>query len=179
MKLRIRGNSIRLRLGRSEVARIVEEGVVEDCTTFDVAGRQRLEYVLCSAPDAPAVTATFDEGRVVVRVPAGMALEWGTTDRVGIDAVQTAPGGGVLKILIEKDLECIDAPAGESQEDAYRRPEPGAACPSTAAPANIVEYEQILENGHSTDAPARRHLDDGRVSWTRPRIRTRNRKGRP
>jgi hypothetical protein len=144
MKLRIRGNSIRLRLGRSEVARIIKKGVVEESTTFDVAGRQRLEYVLCSAPDAPAVTATFDEGQVVVRVPAELVREWGTTDRVGIDAVQTAPDGRVLKILIEKDFECIDAPVGESQEDAFRRPDLGAACPPTAAPADSVQHEHIL-----------------------------------
>jgi hypothetical protein len=141
MKLRIRGNSIRLRLGQSEVARMITRGVVEESTTFDVARRQRLEYVLCSAPDSPAVTATFDDGRVVVRVPTEQVRLWGVTDQVAINAVQTASDGGVLKILIEKDFECIDAPVGESQDDAFRRPGVGAACSSTAIPEYVNTNE--------------------------------------
>jgi hypothetical protein len=143
MKLRISGNSIRLRLGRSEVARMVTKGVVEESTTFDIPGRQRLVYVLRSAPDSSAVTATFVDGQLVVRVPAELVCAWGTTDQVGIDAVQAASDGGVLKILIEKDFECIDAPVGESQADAFRRPDLGAACSSTAVPGKVATNEQV------------------------------------
>ncbi len=42
--------------------------------------------------------------------------------------------GALLKILIEKDLECIDATVEESQEDAFPRLDHGVACSSTSIP---------------------------------------------
>jgi len=134
MKLRIRGNSIRLRLGRSEVERMVETGLVEEFTIFDAARRQRLGYALRSSSEVSVVTATFDEGQIVVSVPADLIRLWGTTDQVGIDAVQNVSEGEMLRILIEKDFECIDAPVHESQEDAFPRPDAGIACAATTSP---------------------------------------------
>jgi hypothetical protein len=146
MKLRIRGNSIRLRLGRTEVLRMLRSGIVVESTTFDLARRQRLEYALESTADSPAVSAAFQDGRVVVRVPRDLVLAWGTTDQIGISATQSTSDGGVLKILIEKDLECIDAPAEESQEDTFARPDCGAPCSSTNSPNERVEIRGSLRS---------------------------------
>ena len=129
MKLRIRGHSIRLRLGRSEVARLVAGDVVAEVTTFDPLGRQRLEYHLVATADVTRVAASFEAGqRLVVRVPTDLARSWGTTDRIGIAATQPAADGATLRILIEKDLECLDAPAEESQADAFARAAATLAC---------------------------------------------------
>ncbi len=57
---------------------------------------------------------------------------------VGIDAIQTISGGSSLRILIEKDLECIDAPVEESQEDAFARQGHGVACSSTSIVGTLV-----------------------------------------
>lgn len=132
MKLRIKGNSIRLRLGRSEVRRMLSEGIVEESTTFDISGRQRLEYVLCAAPNLLAVTASFDAGRIVVRMPKALVREWAETDKVGIERVQVGSDGRALEILIEKDFECVDA-TDESQEDAFPHPGVSDACLSAQA----------------------------------------------
>jgi hypothetical protein len=139
MKLRIKGDSIRLRLGRSEVRRMLNHGIVEESTTFDLSRRQRLEYALCDAPDAHAVTAAFDDGRITVRVPGDLLRDWAATDQAGIEAYQVDADGGVLRILIEKDLECIDAAAGESQEDAFPHPQFDEECtlPTTAGNNNV------------------------------------------
>jgi hypothetical protein len=133
MKLRIKGNSIRLRLGRSEVAQMITSGFVEESTTFDPAGRQRLTYRLVSTPDVAAVSATFESATLIVRVPTEQTIAWASTDRIGIEASQPASDGLSLRILIEKDLECIDAPAEESQADAYPRAGHGIACASKDA----------------------------------------------
>ena len=87
---------------------------------------------MISDADISVVTATFDEGRIIVRVPRELAHSWATTDQIGISAVQTISDGDVLKLLIEKDLECIDAPPDESQEDAFARSEPSKC--QTAGP---------------------------------------------
>lgn len=133
MKLRISGNSIRLRLGQSEVRRMRDEGIVEESTTFDISGRQRLDYALCTGPNLLAVTASFEDGRIIVRMPNALMREWVKTDRVGIESIQVGSDGHALKILIEKDFECVDA-TNESQEDAFPNPQL-----SDCAPVGAIE----------------------------------------
>ena len=127
MKLRIKGDSIRLRLGRSEVDRLAAGGAVVESTTFDPMGRQRFEYRLVADRDADEVVAALEDNRLTVRVPAGRAAAWGRSDAIGIAVEQGIGDGKALRILIEKDLECLDGPPGESQADAFARPG-GAAC---------------------------------------------------
>jgi hypothetical protein len=138
MKLRIRGGSIRLRLGRSEVLRVLQEGIVEEFTVFDAVNGRRLAYALVSDADISQVAATFEDGRVAVHVPRGLIREWGTTDRLSIEARQPIDEATSLRILIEKDLECLDAPAEESQEDMFPRDEQSAACPPRLAGARAA-----------------------------------------
>ena len=130
MKLRIRGNSIRLRLGRSEVSQMISSGVVGESTTFDVAGRQRLGDPLVS--DAGSLLC-FCNVRGILRLPARagrLAQAWGTTTRSGCMRSKQPRMQRRLRILIEKDLERIYAPVEESQEAAFPRPDNGVACSS-------------------------------------------------
>jgi hypothetical protein len=124
MKLRIKGNSIRLRLGQSEVVRLAIDGRVEESTVFGPSIEQRFGYALCMSAEEPAVSASFGDRRMVIRVPAKMIHQWVTSDQVGIQAIQRSGEDGELRILIEKDFECIEAPSGESQEDAFPHPHP-------------------------------------------------------
>ena len=104
MKLRIRGDSIRLRLGLSEVSQMLSSGIVPESTTFDPARGQRLEYAVVSARDCNAVSAAFENGRVLVSVPHDLVAAWGTTEQVGISGTQVNSDGGMLRVLIEKDF---------------------------------------------------------------------------
>jgi hypothetical protein len=124
MKLRIKGNSIRLRLGRSEVMRLAIDGRVEESTAFGPSPKQRFGYALCVSAEDYDVSASFRDGHMVVRVPANVTHQWATTDQVSIHAIQRSGGDGELRILIEKDSECIEAASGESQEDAFPHPHP-------------------------------------------------------
>jgi hypothetical protein len=128
MKLRIKGNSIRLRLGRSEVRRLATEGIVEESTAFGPSTQEHFGYSICASPGVSDVSASFAGGRLVIRVPSGMIRQWAATDQVGFDAHQRTGNGDELLILIEKDFECIDGPSGESQEDAFPNPQLEAAC---------------------------------------------------
>jgi hypothetical protein len=71
VKLRIRGNSIRLRLGRSEVQRLAIKGAIEELTVFGSGEGQRLHYEIRAASDETVVRASFEGGRIVVHVPSG------------------------------------------------------------------------------------------------------------
>ena len=124
MKLRVRGNSLRLRLGQGEVRRLVEEGFVEDRTEFGPR-TPAFVYVL-RVSDGTGIAATFEGGRITVSVPRAVARQWAAGGQVGLEGSQPA-GGEPLRILIEKDFECLDAAPGESQDDAFPNPR-GARC---------------------------------------------------
>ena len=128
MKLRIKGNSIRLRLGQSEVERLAIDGIVEESTVFGPSRYEFFAYAICASPEVSVVSSTFADRRLVIRVPSGLIHEWSTTEQVGIHAVQHTGNEDGLRILIEKDFECIDGPADESQEDAFPNPQLEAAC---------------------------------------------------
>jgi hypothetical protein len=128
MKLRIKGNSIRLRLGQAEVRRLAIDGIVEESTAFGPSKQDCLAYALCASSDVSVVSASFADRRLVIRAPSVMVHRWATTDQVGIHAIQPAVNDDELRILIEKDFECIEAPPGESQEDAFPNPQLEAAC---------------------------------------------------
>jgi len=121
MKLRIKGNSIRLRLRQSDVDRLAMNGAVEESTIFGSGRGQRLDYEIRVAGDDTVVRASFDGRRIVVRVPDEMLTRWADSDQIGIYAMQPTDQGE-LAVVIEKDFVCIDGDSGESQEDAFPNP---------------------------------------------------------
>ena len=124
MKIRLRGQSVRLRLGRSEVARLAGGEAVEETTAFGPADA-RFGCVLLSDVRAEAIGHTFDAGRLIVRVPARQIGDWANGDAVGFDADLPA-GDQSFRLLVEKDFVCIDDESGEPQDDAF--PNPSTAC---------------------------------------------------
>jgi hypothetical protein len=117
VKLRIRGNSLRLRLGRAEVVALRERGSVEEAITF--APGASLAYAL-ERRDVPGIGATFDGKRIVVVVPNAVALDFCDTERVGFEG-----DAGDVRVLIEKDWQCL-APRDEDESDAYPHPRASA-----------------------------------------------------
>ena len=61
MKLRIRGNSIRLRLTQSEVARVAMGGSLESQTDF---GARTFRFALVTWDDAFSLSASFDDNAI-------------------------------------------------------------------------------------------------------------------
>lgn len=121
MKLRICGDSVRLRLKRGEVKRIASGQDLEEQTRF--AG-SALTYRLEAHQNAD-FSASFDEGTIVVRLPKTRVLEWAGSDAVSLFSEQTHADTGALSILIEKDFSCL-APGHhrncEDDEDTFPHP---------------------------------------------------------
>jgi hypothetical protein len=60
MKLRIKGNSLRIRVGRSELERFLDDGRVEDTIHFAPQPEARLTYVLeSSAPESTETNVRY------------------------------------------------------------------------------------------------------------------------
>ena len=102
MKLRIHGNSIRLRLNRREVAQFTSTGKIAETVVF--GPNQWLRYGLESSPDAAGVEARFSGSDITIVLPANAAREWGETERVAVQGDQTPGTGKPLAILVEKEF---------------------------------------------------------------------------
>jgi hypothetical protein len=116
MKLRIQGNSIRLRLLRGEVAEFASTGTLRETVNF---GATNLTYVLQTADDANQLSAKFAGGEIIVSVPSVTARNWTETETVSLTGEQKNADGGVLKISVEKDFVCLDRLSDEDNKDAY------------------------------------------------------------
>lgn len=126
MKLRLKGNSIRVRLDRRDIERLIGEGRVGDTVRFgpDMAFSYAVE--MGSAPrERPS--ASYSDGCLTIRIDAADAETWHVSDRIGFDH-QQAVEGGTLRVLLEKDLACLDRPPGEEADDAYAFPNPALSC---------------------------------------------------
>ena len=120
MKLRIRDNSIRLRLSRSEVALLGTEGLVGAKVTF--AGGARFVYCLESSPACVDAAAQFSGDGLSVRLPESSVQQWVHSDDISIEATQGLDDGGQLKILVEKDFTCLAPREGEDESDLFPHP---------------------------------------------------------
>jgi len=100
MKLRIRGNSLRLRVSKTELARIAESGKAEDTVRF--SSEQSLRYAIEVRPTG-AVTATFADAAILVTLPKARLDLWLRPGEVSVEGSQPVGGGKVLQILLEKD----------------------------------------------------------------------------
>ena len=125
MKLRIRDNSIRLRLSQTEVLTIRGEGIVGGKIVF--AAGSKLIYCIESSPACVDPVAQFDKGEISVRLPESMVVDWADSDEVSIAARQLLDDGSHLDILVEKDFACLTPREGEDESDLFAHPEDGKA----------------------------------------------------
>jgi hypothetical protein len=112
MKIRIKGNSLRYRLTRSDVDKFSTDGYIEETTDF---GMQTLTYAL-QQHRLSNLSASFENNKITLFMPEVMTDEWVATDRVGFESHQNG-----LYLLIEKDFKCLDNVA-EDQSDNYPNP---------------------------------------------------------
>jgi hypothetical protein len=126
MKMRIEGCAIRFRLNRKDVAELAVAGQILESVEFAPAGDQRLVYAIKVEPEFSAVAADYQGGRITVRLPQVQARKWLETDRIGLDGEQTLGSGRMLRILVEKDFQCLHTrngrAEGEIDPDDYPNP---------------------------------------------------------
>jgi|ERR1700683_4706385 hypothetical protein len=127
MKLRIKGNSLRLRISRSEVTRLLEGDCLEETIQFAPEACARFTYALQQDRLVGRPTVRYTENRVAVFIPADQANAWGITDQVGIAEDIGLGNLGSLALLIEKDFACLDR-SDEDNLDTFPNPNVGATC---------------------------------------------------
>jgi hypothetical protein len=127
MKLRIKGDSLRLRVSRSEVARLLAGDCLEETIHFAPETSAKFTYALHQEPSLSRPSVQYTENRVVILIPASQANAWGVTDQVGIAEDISLGDLGSLALLIEKDFACLDR-SQEDNEDTFPNPNTGSTC---------------------------------------------------
>jgi hypothetical protein len=120
MKLRTRGNSVRLRVSKAELAEIAATGAAEDVVRF--APGVVLRYGIEVCPGG-AVRAEFGGSVLRVLVPRSSIDLWLRPDEVSIEGQQPIGNGEFLRILVEKDYTCLAPRSGEDDGDLFANPQ--------------------------------------------------------
>jgi hypothetical protein len=104
MKLRFDHQSLRLRVRKSDVEKLSQDGFVEETVQFPLG---RLVYRLEIGDNVQPLSASMEAHLICVRIPADEASEWINTENVGIyGSLHTDVEKKMLEILIEKDFPC-------------------------------------------------------------------------
>jgi len=119
MKIRIKNNSIRLRLTRPEVERFDKEKYIEGRTAF---ADSVFIYAMRCDDTAEEISADLANNMITLHVPLLIAKEFVNTDIVGFQHEQVFKNGEKLFLLFEKDFKCIDAEVLEDQSENYENP---------------------------------------------------------
>lgn len=117
MKLRISNNSIRFRLSQGEVNKLVEDGVVESRTEFPGGG----ELIYSISADR-GFCASLEGTKVNIALPNQLVQEWAESEELSIENFIKLESGENLRLLVEKDLQCLTPRLHEDESDLFPNP---------------------------------------------------------
>lgn len=122
MKLRIKGNSIRMRLSQTEVRIFCETKIFQQSIHFGPSSADVFNYSL-EIGSGSNISAMYGIDQMHVFIPELLAYEWCNTDLISLQHEQTIEDSNeVLSILIEKDFTCLVDRADEDESDNYPNP---------------------------------------------------------
>jgi hypothetical protein len=118
MKIRIKGNSIRYRLTKTEVEVFSREGYYSEETTFN---GNTLVYALKAIYGVSNLMADFENNKIIMCLPIADCKSWAGNNQVGFKYEMPLENGEILSLLLEKDFVCLDE-RGEDESDNYPNP---------------------------------------------------------
>ncbi|MFZ1528791.1 MAG: hypothetical protein WAT19_08575 [Ferruginibacter sp.] len=122
MKLRLKGNAVRLRLTKADIKELKEQGVIREHSHIaDAVFTYELQQKVMEAN----LSASVQNNTVTVFINERSFRQLTATDTVGVSYIQQNENAPDLFLLVEKDFKCLDE-SPESQEDMYEHP--GKSC---------------------------------------------------
>lgn len=119
MKIRIKGNSIRLRLTKTDIKTLTEVQIIEETT--DLGNGIIFRYSLALNAETEHIYANFSDGRISVFLNQSAYDTLTATNEITVHHTAENGTSGGLFLLIEKDLKCLDT-TFEDQSDMYENP---------------------------------------------------------
>lgn len=118
MKIRIKGNTVRFRLTKSDISTLTETGELADQTEF--IGNTLIYKIASSANEA--LSADMIENVITLYVPENALNNWASTNQVSLEGNMPIRNDSSLYLLLEKDFKCIDGDTSEDQSDFFENP---------------------------------------------------------
>jgi len=118
MKIRIKGNSVRFRLTKTEVAIFCKEGQYIETTQFN---KKKLSYALKVKSGITSLEADFVGDVITIYMPENLRESWATDAVIGHSNEVDSNDKNALSLLVEKDFTCLDNTI-EDQSDNYPNP---------------------------------------------------------
>ncbi|MGO9339352.1 MAG: DUF7009 family protein [Terracidiphilus sp.] len=126
MKLRIKGNSLRLRVSPADMARLFENGRIEETVRFAPRDDAKLTYALEHAATEKEISVRYRAQEVTVLLSTESARKWADGEQVGVYGTFDV-GQGQLALAVEKDFACLDRDEANNQ-DAFPNPKGSVKC---------------------------------------------------
>lgn len=121
MKIRIQGNSIRLRLTQTEVENISKGKVVQESVPFGPE-QPSFQYLIQAETDSEKISVSHADHAIKVELPLTKAKQWADTDQVGLEENIAWKDQTTLYILVEKDFQCLHRRPAEDESDNFPNP---------------------------------------------------------
>ena len=115
MKLRIKGNTIRIRLSETEVNLLGEGKPVVEETHFPSS------KLTCKIQPSSSESVDFIDNIVYINLIQSEIDSWANTDEVTISKEVTTGNSEILSILVEKDFKCLTV-RSEDESELYPNP---------------------------------------------------------
>jgi len=119
MKVRILGNTIRLRVKMHETDAICTTGMIEEVLEFGPSEENKLRFQILTGENSFEIHQ--QDLTIQIVVPGTLVEKWASTDLVGFEESVTTSKGSVIKVLIEKDFACLD---GDREDEVGSYPNP-------------------------------------------------------
>lgn len=121
MKIRVKGNSIRVRLQQNELTELISNHKLVESTIINT-----FEIFSCELISAESFSVEFIANILTIQIPSGTLESWASGDEVSLEELWNNGTEKGLKILIEKDFACLSNRPDEDDSDAF--PNPNKSC---------------------------------------------------
>jgi len=126
MKMRIKGNSLRLRISQTEMKQLLREGRIDETIRFAPEADARLTYALEHGVSDREIGLRYHAQEVAIVLSTAAVKRWAEGDDVGIYG-EAETGDGTVTLLVEKDFACLDGDDPQDA-DAFPNPKAGVVC---------------------------------------------------
>lgn len=123
MKIRLRGNSIRYRLDKTDIELLETIGKVESITHI---GAGTLHFCI-RGKDITDPIIKMEQDGVHLLIPLTRLNDWYAPEQVGFELILPNTDGSELKILVEKDFKCLTE-RSEDESQSFDNPMAGQNC---------------------------------------------------
>jgi hypothetical protein len=127
MKLRIKDNTLRLRVSRSDLERLLASGRIDATIHFAPAQEAKWTYALEHRFEAVAASLEYKTTEIIIVLPSAQTQAWAESEQVGIYETYALGQNEFLNLLVEKDFACLDLSDADN-DDTFPNPAMGRAC---------------------------------------------------